>query len=102
MDRKFEYGCTWQALLLNRKLDKSMIPIDVTKFKSIKNHIGLHGYRRAKGHDDANIRAYKKDLYGVVLVYINMEERTVECKSETWSGLMGICGEFDLSTYKKV
>jgi len=102
MDRKFEYGCTWQAMLLNRKRDKSKIPIDVSHFKSIKNHIGLHGYRRAKGQDAEGVRVYKKDVYGVVMVYINMEERTIECKSETWSGLMGICGEFDLSTYRKV
>ncbi|MHC4659995.1 MAG: hypothetical protein ACYS83_12610 [Planctomycetota bacterium] len=127
MKKKFAYRRLWQSRLLNRKLKRDVIPIDISLFKKIKGHIGLHGYRRArkedrenvrakkiKGHiglhgyrrarkeDRENVRAYRKDSYGTTLVFIDLVESTIEGKTETWGGLMGMCSDFGLRSYRPV
>ena len=98
--RKFPYRRLWQAKLLNRKIRKGAIPIDISIFKRIKGHIGLHGYRRVRKQDRENVRAYRKDSYGITFMYINLEESTIEGKTETWGGLMGVCSDFNLRSYR--
>lgn len=100
MKKKLPYRCLWQAQLLNRKTRKDAIPIDISLFKHIKNHVGLHGYRRIKAEDREDVRVYRKDTYGRTLVFINLQDSTIEGKTETWVGLMGLCGEFDLRLYR--
>jgi hypothetical protein len=100
MKKKFPYKCLWQALLLNRKIKKRAIPIDISKFKEIRGNIGLHGYQRMRSADKENVRAYRNDSYGTTLVFVNLEDSAIEVKTETWSGLMAICSEFDLKAYK--
>ncbi len=102
MRKKLPYRLLWQALLLNRKTEKDAIPIDVSLFKTIRNNIGLHGYRRVRKEDREDVRAYRKDTYGTTFLYVNLEESSIECKTETWSGLMSICSEFNLRAYRAV
>lgn len=100
MKKKLSYRRLWQALLLNRKIRKGAIPIDVSLFKRIKANVGLHGYRRIRKRDSNGVRAYQKDSYGTTLVFIDPEQSTIEAKTETWGGLMGLCGDFDLRSYR--
>ena len=100
MKRKFQHRCLWQARLLNRRLRRDAIPIDISLFKHIKGTIGLHGYRRIRKQDRENVRAYRKDSFGRTLMFIDIEESTIEGKTQTWSGLMGLCSEFGLRSYR--
>ena len=100
MKRKFQHRCLWQARLLNRRLRRDAIPIDISLFKHIKGTIGLHGYRRIRKEDKDDVRAYRKDSFGRTLMFIDLEESTIEGKTQTWSALMGLCGEFDLRSYR--
>ena len=100
--KKLPYRRVWQAKLLNRKLSKTAIPIDISQFRKIRGVIGLHGYRRVRYEDSPGIRAYRKDSYGMVFVYVNLNESLLEAKSESWGGLMGICSDFNLRTYRPV
>ncbi len=100
MEKKLPYRLLWQALLLNRKTKRDAIPIDISLFKTIKSNIGLHGYRRVRREDRKDVRAYRKDTYGTTFLYVNLEESSIEAITETWSGLMSICGEFDLRPYR--
>ena len=90
----------WQAELLNRKTRKDAVPIDVGVFKEIRGNIGLHGYRRIRRPSDEGLRIYKKDTYGIIYVFVNLEQSSIEARAETWSGLMGLCSEFDLVSYR--
>jgi len=99
--KRFPYRRLWQAVLLNRKIRKGAIPIDVSLFRKIKGNIGLHGYRRIRKEDREGVRAYRKDSYGITFVFINLEKRTIEGKTETWGGLMGVCSDFDLRSYRR-
>ena len=85
---------------MNRKIRKNAIPIDISTFKEIRGNIGLHGYKRMRTADKDNVRAYRKDSYGTTLVFINLQERAIEARTETWTGLMGLCDEFDLKSYR--
>lgn len=85
---------------MNRKAKRGAIPIDVSVFKRIKGNIGLHGYRRIRKEDRDGVRAYRKDSYGITFVFINIEESSIEGKTETWGGLMGVCSEFGLRAYR--
>jgi len=98
--KKYPYRRLWQSRLLNRRLSQDVIPIDISEFKRIKSTIGLHGYRRVRKEDTDNVRAYRKDSYGTTLVYINLEEKTIEGKTETWGGLMYVCDDFGLISYR--
>lgn len=100
--RKVPYRRVWQAVLLNRKIRRSAIPIDISLFKKVKGTIGLHGYRRVRKDDEDDIRAYRKDSYGMTLMFVNVEERTIEGKTESWSALMSICSEFGLRAYRPI
>ena len=100
MQKKFPYRRLWQARLLNKKLRRDAIPIDISVFKHVKGNIRAHGYRRARKRGSDNIRAYIKDTYGRVMIFINLKESTIESKTETWGGLMGICSDFDLRSYR--
>jgi hypothetical protein len=62
----------------------------------------LHGYRRVRKHDSEGVRAYRKDSYGATLIFINLEERSIEAKTEAWGGLMGVCSDFNLRPYRPV
>jgi hypothetical protein len=81
---------------------RDAIPIEISSFRKIKGTIGLHGYRRVRTADKDDVRAYRKDSYGTTLVLINLGERTIEGKTETWGGLMGMCGDFGLMSYRRV
>jgi len=100
MKKKLPYRLLWQALLLNRKTRRDAIPIDISLFKTIRSNIGLHGYRRVRKEDRKDVRAYRKDTYGITFLYVDLNKSSIECKTETWSGLMSICGEFDLRPYR--
>ena len=102
MKKKFAYQRTWQCRLLNRKLRRDAIPIEISLFKKIKGTIGLHGYRRIRKEDRENVRAYRKDSYGTTFVFINLLERTIEGRTESWGGLMGMCSDFDLRSYRPI
>lgn len=102
MKKKLPYRLLWQALLLNRKTKKDAIPIDISLFKTIKSNIGLHGYKRVRKEDRKNVRAYRRDTYGTTFLYVNLEESSIEGITETWSGLMSICSEFNLRAYRAV
>lgn len=102
MKRRFQYRRLWQARLLNRKLRRDAIPIDVSSFKRIKANIGLHGYRRIRKEDKEDVRAYRKASYGITLVFINIERSTIEAKTQTWGGLMGLCSDFNLRSYRSL
>ncbi|MHC4625154.1 MAG: hypothetical protein ACYS4W_14770 [Planctomycetota bacterium] len=99
--KKFPHKRTWQAVLLSRKVRRDAIPIQITAFKRIKGNIGLHGYRRVRSEDVEGVRMYRKDSHGTVLVYINLEESTIEAKTQTWGGLMSLCGDFSLISYRR-
>jgi hypothetical protein len=101
MKKKLPYKCFWQAELLNRKVRKDAVPIDVSLFKRIKGSIGLLGYRRIIKEGQEHLRIYRKDTYGTTFIFINLEESSVEAKTETWTGLTGICSEFDLIPYRR-
>jgi len=88
--------------LLSRRVRKGAIPIDVSVFKKIKSTVGLHGYRRVRKQDKENVRAYRKDSYGTTFLFVNLEQSSVEGKTQTWSGLMAICSEFGLRSYRSV
>ncbi len=100
MEKKFPYRCKWQAELLNRKTRKDAVPIDISDFKQIRGNIGLHGYRRIQRPSNDDIRIYRKDTYGTIYVFLNMGQSLIEARAETWSGLMGLCSEFDLIPYR--
>jgi hypothetical protein len=100
--RKFPYRRLWQARLLNRKIGRDAIPIDISIFKRIRGHIGLHGYRRVRKQDREDVRAYRKDSHGITFMFINLEKSTIEAKTETWSGLMGVCSDFNLRSYRSI
>jgi hypothetical protein len=100
--RKLAYRRLWQAKLLNRRIKKGAIPIEISQFKKIKGTIGLHGYRRIRKEDRDNVRAYRKDSYGITFMFINLEESSIEGKTETWGGLMGVCSDFNLRSYRSV
>jgi len=102
MKKKLPYRLLWQALLLNRKTKRDAIPINISLFKTIKSNIGLHGYRRVRKEDKQDVRAYRKDTYGTTFLYVNLVDSSIEAITETWSGLMSICGEFDLRPYRTV
>ncbi|MHC4185629.1 MAG: hypothetical protein ACYSUC_05780 [Planctomycetota bacterium] len=102
MQRKFPYRLLWQARLLNRKTRRDAIPIDMSLFRKIKGNIGLHGYRRERKEDSDNVRAYRKDAYGRTLMFIDLERRTIEGKTETWGGLMSVCSDFGLRTHRPI
>lgn len=87
---------------MNRKIRRDAIPIDISVFKMIKGNIGLHGYRRIRKEDRDDVRAYRKDTYGITLIFINLKKSTIEGKAETWSGLMGVCSEFGLRPYRHI
>lgn len=87
---------------MSRKVRKGAIPIDMSLFRRIKGNIRLHGYRRARKEDRENVRAYRKDSHGTVLMFINLEKSAVEARTETWGGLMSVCSDFGLSSYKRV
>jgi len=99
--KKFPYQRLWQTRLLNRRVGQDVIPIDISVFKKIRGTIGLHGYLRIRKEDKANVRAYRKDSYGTTLIYINVEEKTIEGKTETWGGLMCVCDDFGLIPYRR-
>ena len=102
MKRKFPYRRLWQAVLLNRRIRKGAIPIEISMFKKIKNTIGLHGYRRVRKQDREDVRAYRKDSYGTTFIFVDLQERSIEGKTETWGGLMGVCSDFGLRSYRSV
>jgi len=100
VQKKYQYRRLWQSRLLNRKLRRDAIPIDISTFRHIKGNIGLHGYRRVRKQDSSNVRAYRKDTYGTTFMFLNLEQSTIEAKTETWGGLMSICSDFDLRSYR--
>jgi hypothetical protein len=100
MKKIFPYKCLWQASLLTRKVGKDAVPIDISKFKAIKGNIGLHGYRRVRRESKSDVRAYRKDTYGITFVFINFQDHAIEARTETWAGLMALCSEFDLIPYR--
>ena len=100
--KKLTYRRVWQARLLNRKTRRGAIPIDVSLFKKVKGTVGLHGYRRVRKDDADDVRAYRKDSYGMTLMFVDVEERTIEGKTESWSALMSICSEFNLRAYRSI
>ncbi|MHC4618189.1 MAG: hypothetical protein ACYTEQ_10605 [Planctomycetota bacterium] len=101
VEKKFPHRRVWQAVLLNRKVRKDAIPIEISSFKRVKGNIGLHGYRRVRTEDIEGVRTYRKDSHGIVFVFINLEESTIEAKTETWGGLMALCGDFGLRSYRR-
>ncbi|GAH72004.1 unnamed protein product, partial [marine sediment metagenome] len=40
--------------------------------------------------------------YGITFMFINLEESTIEGKTETWGGLMGVCSDFGLRSYRSI
>ncbi|MHC4446035.1 MAG: hypothetical protein ACYTA5_25860 [Planctomycetota bacterium] len=98
--RRYPYRRLWQAEILTRKVARNAIPIHIGLFKRVQGNIGLHGYRRIRREDADNVRAYRKESYGVTLVFIDIEHRAIEAKTETWGGLMGLCSDFDLTPYR--
>ena len=100
MKKRFPFRCQWQALLLNRKIPKDIVPIDISMFREIKGNVGLHGYRRTRAIDRENTRAYRKDTYGITIIYINTQDSSIEARTETWTGLMALCSEFELKPYR--
>jgi len=100
MERKLPYRRLWQAKLLNRRLSRDVIPIEISQFRKIKGTIGLHGYRRIRERDREDVRAYKKASYGVTFIFINLQDRTIEGKTESWAALMGVCSDFNLIPYR--
>ncbi|MHC4474057.1 MAG: hypothetical protein ACYTEL_00330 [Planctomycetota bacterium] len=100
VEKKFPYRRLWQAEILTRKVARNAIPIHMSLFKRIRGNIGLHGYRRIRKQDEGEVRAYRKDAYGETLVFIDVEHRAIEAKTETWGGLMGLCSDFDLTPYR--
>jgi hypothetical protein len=100
--RKFPYKLFWQARLLNRRLGRRVIPIEISQFKKIKSTIGLHGYRRVRKEDREDVRAYRKDSYGITFMYINLQDSSIEAKTEAWGALMGVCSDFNLRPYRAV
>jgi len=100
--RKFQHRRLWQAKLLNRRISKGVIPIEISQFKKIKGTIGLHGYRRIRKQDREDVRAYRKDSYGATLMFINLQDRSIEARTEAWGGLMGVCSDFNLIPYRTV
>jgi len=101
MKKRLPYKCLWQAELLNRKIRRDAIPISISSFKKIKTSVGLLGYRRIRKAGSENLRVYRKDAYGTALVFINLDESSVTGKTETWSGLMGMCDELGLVPYRR-
>jgi hypothetical protein len=102
MKKKLSYKCLWQAELLNRKIKRGAIPIDISLFKKVKTGIGQLGYRRLLKEGRENVKVYRKDTYGTTMILINLEQSSIEGKSETWAGLMAACSEFNLVPYKRV
>jgi hypothetical protein len=100
--KKFPHRRLWQAQLLGRRIKGDAIPINISLFRRVKGNIGLHGYRRVRKRDRDNVRAYRKDSYGTTLVFIDLKERTIEGRTETWGGLMAICSDFDLRSYRSM
>lgn len=100
--RRFPYRRLWQARLLNRRIKKGTIPIEISQFRKIKGTIGLHGYRRVRKEDRENVRAYRKDSYGITFMYINLQDSSIEAKTEAWGGLMGVCSDFNLRSYRSI
>jgi len=100
VQKKYQFRRLWQSKLLTTKLRRDAIPIDISTFRHIKGNIGMHGYRRVRSKDRANVRAYRKDTYGTTMMFINLEQATIEAKTETWGGLMSICSDFDLRSYR--
>ncbi|MHC4644732.1 MAG: hypothetical protein ACYTBJ_04470 [Planctomycetota bacterium] len=98
--KKLPYRRLWQARLLGKRIGRDAIPVDISLFRKIKGNIGLHGYRRVRKEDRENTRAYRKDSYGTTLVLLNLGESTIEARTETWGGLMAICSDFDLRSYR--
>jgi hypothetical protein len=101
MKRKLPYRCLWQAELLNRKVRKDAVPIDISLFKKIKGSIGLLGYRRIIKEGQEHIRIYRKDTYGTTYMIVNLEQSSVETRTETWTGFTGVCSEFGLIPYRR-
>jgi hypothetical protein len=102
MKKKFPYRRLWQAKLLSRRIGKKAIPIEISSFRKIKGTVGLHGYRRFRKEDKEGVRAYRKDSYGATLIYINVEQSSIEAKTEAWGGLMGVCSDFNLIPYRTI
>jgi hypothetical protein len=102
LKKKLPYKRVWEARLLSRKMKRDSIPIEVSLFRKIKGTIGLHGYRRVRNQDRDNVRAYRKDTYGTTFIFIDIERSAVEGKTETWGGLMAVCSDFGLRSYKPV
>jgi len=102
MEKKLAYRLLWEARLLNRKIRPDAIPIDISTFKHILGNIGIGGWHRSRKDDSGNVRAYRKDSYGMMLVFIDMDEKTIEGKTEAWGGLMFICSDFGLRSYRSI
>jgi hypothetical protein len=102
MKKKLPYKRFWQAQLLNRKIRKGAIPIDVSLFKKVKSSIGLLGYRRIITEGRGGLKVYRRDTYGTTMIFINLEQSAVEVKAETWAGLMGACDDFGLIPYRRI
>ena len=100
--KKLPHKRLWQARLLSRKLRCDAIPIEVSQFRKIKGTIGLHGYRRVRNQDRDNVRAYIKDTYGTTFIFVDIEKSAVEGRTETWGGLMALCSDFGLRSYRPV
>ena len=100
MEKKFPYRCLWQAELLSRKTSRNAVSIDISHFKEVRGTIGLHGYRRIYRPTGEAVRMYRKDTYGTTFVFINLQDSSIEARTETWTGLMGLCSEFDLKPYR--
>jgi hypothetical protein len=102
MEKKFAYRLFWEARLLDRRTRPDAIPIDISTFKQIAGNIGIGGWHRSRKDDSENIRAYRKDSYGMMLVFIDFNEKTIEGKTEAWGGLMHICSDFGLRSYRSI
>jgi len=102
MDKKLAYRLLWEARLLNRRVGPDVIPIDISTFKRIRGNIGLGGWHRSRKDDLGNVRVYRKDSYGMMLVFIDLDEKTIECKTEAWGGLMCVCSDFGLRSYRSI
>jgi hypothetical protein len=102
MDKKLAYRLMWQARLLHRKTWPDAIPIDISTFKQIAGNIGVGGWHRSRKDDIDEVRAYRKDSYGMMLVFIDFDEKTIEGKTEAWGGLMYICSDFGLKSYRSI
>jgi len=102
MDKKLAYRLLWEARLLNRRVGPDAIPIDISTFKRIRGNIGLGGWHRSRKDDFDNVRVYRKDSYGMMLVFIDLDEKRIECKTEAWGGLMCVCSDFGLRSYRSI